>query len=1533
MSAEPLHPPCHSPTAAAVEATTISSTEPTPPTAVGLPTAVAADVSKQHAIRENPACTADEDGSASSASNAKVPEGVGCSSWRRGDVSRPVSQAQAEIRHVPSDAFPTLAAALAVPGGSRPRSPCKASSSAPSVVIKLAPGTYQGRVSLSWGVVLEASNPDDRPLPALENLGPNGLEIVAGSDEDPLTSSLAGVPPLPSASSSSSSSSSSSWPSTSCCVLRRLRLRADPGRPAVSILGVSPLIEGCEFEGAGEAPTRGARAGVVVRGTSARPVLRHCTIWGHGGAGLVFEDGAGGFVAGNDISWCGCGFWMEGGTSPVLWRNNASNCSGAGVVVRAAASGSAFGNVLVGNACGALVESDRKATTVIAHNRIAQSVGPAMRQSKASSCAAAEAGALLVGNSVGSNGLGATLEPKWPRLVVRNAVELSEALRGAPVDRIQVIEVQGLIELPKPLYVDRPVFLTGPQLSADGVDEGLAAELRLLEEEEETHMETAQNGPMKDDEDVVEEKNTKEKEGREEIEEQADDKSDKFENGDEDIMTKEVDDLQHDMVLDKEESDEEEKGEGERGERGSKAEQITAEKLDSNTKQVGGEKFANGSRETQHATEDGTEEEKQRDVEVKASEDDRKHENREGEKQRREGEVKQTQGELEEQHRRVGGQNKPKACSLPAEAVVVVAPGGESACLHRIAIRAVAPPRPGRTAAQRGAMCCVAVTAGQPTLLQCDLDAATPEAREGLDRHVSGGSASSAPRDGLRVGRHAAGGTGRRSQRLSEADGEGASPADGQEDPAASVAPLLVACTLRGAAGTALLVEDGASAMMLRCEVASNRTGIRLRGCHSSVSMEENLVHSSGGIAGVVVDANNSMCLGHCLVDTSTDGGVGIWLRGSGKDIPSRVAAAPSVLNSCQLVVRQGGGPPLVVGDGAVALSWRSAYCKIAATTDESFAAVAVEHGGHALIAPLSPSNVPKFFGGGSVAFLDAHQTDLDAGEARDTGTDAGAERQLVAKPLTCQVPETTAEAWTPAATAAFWEEHGASGGESIGSRQQWSSFCLPVPRRLDEESVAAATRSAEAAVLAAGWIRREPLPDDEFTRWLFRRREQSPHGHGEWQMEDKRILYSLLAMLAEKAELPQLTSVAGLGGQVCSGEVVFLRGHTGRYVSARPNGSVDCHAPERGVSEEFLVMSTNNRPGPLGKGDTVTLEVASSGREHLLLTATGGTAAGTGIVSEACLALPAGSGEQTFLLNHRRRADAGIMSGREVRIVSVPSERPLEVSGDTFRPGTAGAVTGARRRFFLEKVWVFSRGVHLGLVQKQHLASMLSKPGGEAKQLLRIFATQWATEWAQSFALAKTLKGEDTTDGKSAVEASNGQLTGDNSSADAGSGSDHGRTIGVAAAAAPTEMEAVAKIRRFFRRIMVPPVECEIGDLFVNALRSYFSETLHVSQLEANNVMRLVEAFAASLVADASFLATFTPAMLPKEQRKTYKTNEEVLFGLTYMSMMLNTDAHSSQVAMKSWDKKTFVDGGKTCGVTPALMTQIYRRITESEL
>jgi len=223
---------------------------------------------------------------------------------------------------------------------------------------------------------------------------------------------------------------------------------------------------------------------------------------------------------------------------------------------------------------------------------------------------------------------------------------------------------------------------------------------------------------------------------------------------------------------------------------------------------------------------------------------------------------------------------------------------------------------------------------------------------------------------------------------------------------------------------------------------------------------------------------------------------------------------------------------------------------------------------------------------------------------------------------------------------------------------------------------------------------------------------------------------------------------------------------------------------------------------------------------------------------------------------------------------------------------------------------------VQCALVEKQDLARFLSGAKEPAPTLLAAFTKLWEQEWRQGIA-------------DLAAVPSPGSPSGYNHSRCASAPA-------AVAAPAPTpsaESDALARIRRLIRRETVAPAEEKNGDMIVSALRSFFAEALHVAQLEANNVMRIVEAFASSLASDNSFVVALTPSMLPLEQRQSYRTPEEILFGLTYTTMMLNTDVHSTQVGQKTWDHQKFIAAGKDCGVQGALMAQIYKRVSENEL
>ncbi|CAK9106747.1 unnamed protein product [Durusdinium trenchii] len=269
--------------------------------------------------------------------------------------------------------------------------------------------------------------------------------------------------------------------SSSCCVLRHLRLCAEPKGHAIAVRSASPLIEDCDVVGAAGEAARGARAGVDVRGHS-QPVLRGCRIYDHSGAGVAFSQ-AGGMVVACDIARCACGVWLEGGANPLIWRTTLASHRGAGVVVRADASGCVVGNTILRNGAGGLlVESNRKNITTIVRNRVWANCGCDLRQSpaKGGGLEAGSAHSVVLANTVGhfdspSASCGIELLASWPETVVTTWTELKRALRrsgdspgGVPLPEgtWRVIRICGRIQVEEPLLLDRPVVLAGEPVEA-----------------------------------------------------------------------------------------------------------------------------------------------------------------------------------------------------------------------------------------------------------------------------------------------------------------------------------------------------------------------------------------------------------------------------------------------------------------------------------------------------------------------------------------------------------------------------------------------------------------------------------------------------------------------------------------------------------------------------------------------------------------------------------------------------------------------------------------------------------------------------------------------------------------------------------------------------------------------------------------------------------------------------------------------------------------------------------------------------------
>lgn len=490
-----------------------------------------------------------------------------------------------------------------------------------------------------------------------------------------------------------------------------------------------------------------------------------------------------------------------------------------------------------------------------------------------------------------------------------------------------------------------------------------------------------------------------------------------------------------------------------------------------------------------------------------------------------------------------------------------------------------------------------------------------------------------------------------------------------------------------------------------------------------------------------------------------------------------------------------------------------------------------------------------------------------------------------------------------------------------------------------------------DGALSAAGGAVGSEMPlaqsegETEHLAWL--RSKMSSHG-AEVPSNDqnRKLLFQLLAMLAAQNRCQDVLDSVGLGGQIKPADAVFLRGHTGRWFGIR-NSAIVCIKPERASATAF------------------TLDTRSSSVKH---------------ESKVCFRLVDGPDEGLPAGHHNRigvtptfevravpRADGAkdadtlfvvlsdspgpIMSGMTVYLKSVGSGRTIDVEGDAVRarsqemgthqrisiekmPPDSGEVPAACPDLDLtpeEKAWLFRRGVQMALVDRQQIAKFLSSHRPTCKELLKVYTRLWEGEWRRGWSNVLRPGAEAADDsGSSPASRSTRDGAGDGGDVQGAASSASG------AGARPRAASKTRKSKRDWIFSMVSSVSTEDknnGNLFISALRSFFATALRMSQLEADPVQRVIEAFAEALVGDAAFLECFASSMLPEAERKTYRTPDEVLFGLTYTTLMLNTDLHNKQVGQKMWDTKKFVGAGKDCGVTGGLMMQIFKNVQKEEL
>jgi len=231
-------------------------------------------------------------------------------------------------------------------------------------------------------------------------------------------------------------------------------------------------------------------------------------------------------------------------------------------------------------------------------------------------------------------------------------------------------------------------------------------------------------------------------------------------------------------------------------------------------------------------------------------------------------------------------------------------------------------------------------------------------------------------------------------------------------------------------------------------------------------------------------------------------------------------------------------------------------------------------------------------------------------------------------------------------------------------------------------------------------------------------------------------------------------------------------------------------------------------------------------------------------------------------------------------------------------------AVCSALGQTLQEKA-LLRRGVQHSLVDRQKLARFLASPGSQ--DLLQNYARLWEEEWRISW-LSVLQTGESATEGKGHCSCARSRFP-------------------------IKHVRSMFPIRRLLC-IDTPQEDKRNGKLVVNAMRSFFSMAIHMVHLEANEVLRLSKAFVEALVSDAFFLQYFSLSMLPKEERhREYQTEEDSLLGLTYMTLVLQTDLHNKKVAKKMWDRIKFMTAGKDIGITPGVMLQIYKTLKKGPL
>lgn len=877
-------------------------------------------------------------------------------------------------------------------------------------------------------------------------------------------------------------------------------------------------------------------------------------------------------------------------------------------------------------------------------------------------------------------------------------------------------------------------------------------------------------------------------------------------------------------------------------------------------------------------------------------------------------------------------------------AVVVVAPGGEAAALCQLTIRLLAQ-GPGTVGPRPGASC-VDIVAGSPTLIDCELVVEAPG--RGKPGASSRGVQAPVPTHALRV----------------------AGP---------GVEPLIAGCALQGAAGAGALIDAGASVSFLQCEISGNQQGGIFLGESSRLRLEACEVSRNGHFGIVVGPGASTAFVGRTNLSSNTAGG--IWHCGGQQTWDAsgcQIKQFPLWLDECSVAAtgvvarRVAAGPAIVVGAGADLVLWDTLFNqqmtgKYAIIRMEASTRCVVACDGPGLsgwgraMPGAGPSSLP-IVGSGTVVWLDV--------------SGAAPPQQLAPRRVevefpprsTLQRPYAEAEGQRPAQVLdEHWPQRAESGDKPTHSAEQ-------------EEILASESAQAQPGALAwpgsgtgfggsprrgesageldegAGDGAAEGSGDDgvqaasEHLQWL-RLKMQKSQGDLANSEQNRQILFAVLGMLVDQSRCKDAIDSVGLGGQLRSGDVVYIRGHTGRWFGVRGSATV-CNKADRPSAMQFVLESKSHAPKHESKVAFRLVEPPDANAAGGMINKLGVTA------SSEVKAMPRREGskdaETQFVVLTPSTGAVG--SGLPVFLKSVGVGRILEVDGEVIRARNQD--TGTHQRLFIEKLptdsevpapcqeldlsieekaWLFRRGVEFALIDKQKIASFLAGHKPMAKELLKAYTRLWEGEWRRDW---KAILGESKGDTTPGDDGSNSPASRQSRPVDDEQSIGTDQSVAATSSQGPTGRPRANSRTRMSKRDRIMTMfqsgtieDKNNGNLFISALRSFFATALRMSQLEADPVQRVIEAFAEALVSDASFLECFTTSMLPEAERKTYKTPEEVLFGLTYTTLMLNTDMHNKQVGQKMWDTKKFVGAGKDCGVTGGLMMQIFKNVQKEEL